>query len=265
MSGFASGSITDRFNWPRIFLDDTQYADAKTLQNPSVLKTGNVGFFLLCGQSNIENTLAEMYTTQNTAKVHDFSIWDGGLYNGQAPISGTGRAFGGGCWMTMFADKLIAAGTFDHVVLAGAAIGGTVISQWAPGGDCHQKMIAAIARCLSFRVPLTAALWQQGENDTRAGTTQAEYAASLSAMLAATRDAGLACPWLLGKSTVYGGPQDDGIRAAIDGAVNGVDVFAGADTDTLTGSTYRQPGGVHFTLAGGDAEADLWVSAYGAI
>lgn len=58
--------------------------------------------------------------------------------------------------------------------------------------------------------------------------------------------------------------QNDDIRAALGAVVNGVDIFAGADSDPLT-TGYRQPSIPHFNDAGSVAAANLWVSAIRAV
>lgn len=76
-------------------------------------------------------------------------------------------------------------------------------------------------------------------------------------------DAGLAgVPWILAKSTYIAGVAYPAIRSAIDELVNGSTLFAGPDTDTLTGTAVnRQADGTHFKAAGADAAADLWIAS----
>lgn len=47
--------------------------------------------------------------------------------------------------------------------------------------------------------------------------------------------------------------------------VNGTTIFAGPDTDTLTGATNRQASLVHFNATGADACATLWKTALDAV
>jgi lysophospholipase L1-like esterase len=51
---------------------------------------------------------------------------------------------------------------------------------------------------------------------------------------------------------------------AVDAAVNGVDVFAGANCDTL-GASFRQSDNLHFNASGADAVATRWKTAIDAV
>ncbi|MCY1538983.1 hypothetical protein D9M68_745490 [compost metagenome] len=129
----------------------------------------------------------------------------------------------------------------------------------------HQNFWVASRRCRALELPTPTYVWQQGESSH--ATSIADYLTPLRAIIASVRDEDMnSARWLIGKSTW----STDGVtyktspttREACAAAVNNVDIFAGADTDTLLGPTYRSAaGGLHFTAAGADAAAQLWADA----
>jgi Carbohydrate esterase, sialic acid-specific acetylesterase len=106
------------------------------------------------------------------------------------------------------------------VGFADVAVGATASAQWLPDGKLHPRLVAAGKALGSFR----AVLWQQGESDGIARTTDT-YVANLEAVRSAAADAwGLDVPWLLAKSThhptVYHDTVGEGrICKAVDGLV----------------------------------------------
>lgn len=259
---FGLGSVTDPFGRSRV----SQIASAindfppgnRALRRVEIPSGQRVKVFVGVGQSNIANTVSAKHTFTNPAVVDNFNMFDGGLYAAEDPLLGAQPYGGQGNWLSWFADKLIAADYCDRVILAPIALGSTTAARWAPGGDMYHSLLMVCKRLATAGLPVSAFLWQQGESDR--GTTQAAYQSSVGAMISAIRAAGYDEPWLLGKSTASTGvSQDANIAAAINALVNGTDIFAGADTDELVGSTYRADG-AHFNPTGADAAASLWVA-----
>lgn len=218
--------------------------------------------FIVAGQSNGANySTGSLYSPTNATKVDNLNPLDGATYHGSDPALGASGDMAS--WLFRFADLLIATGLYSRVVMVPVAVGATSILQWAPGGPIADRLGAAAARCANVGLAVTAILWQQGEADTSMAT--ADYKSNLMAMIAAIRARGLAAPWLIGKSTYNGGVTSASVRAACSEVVNGTDIFAGADTDTLTGTTYREPTLVHFNEAGISAAAALWRDAVSAV
>lgn len=243
--------------------------DSKTLRHPSVL-TGDVLMLVVVGQSNAVNIVETTNTTVNTTKVHNLNIYDGGLYNGQAPLLGCGGS--GGTWMTQLADLLVTAGTYDHVVIVPLGVGSTFMSYWAPvsaanpyppisNGRLFEKTLVALRRCDALGRPATAVITQIGESDNTGGTTAAAFMSRLQEMVDGIERAGYpTLPILIGKSTRMPDPYlaSSGLRAAVDAVVAGnANVYAGADTDDL-GTPYRQPGDVHFNATASPIVAARW-------
>ncbi len=237
-------------------------AVGKTASTPRLNDGERTAVLILDGQSNATNRLnATFYTPTNISKVDVFNIFDGGTYVGTDPLPGCGEWPGCGHWFGRVADGLIADGTYDRVIMVPIAVGGTSIAYHAPGGVLYPNLAMTHRRLAAVGLSPTAILWMQGETDTLQGTSQAAYSASLSAMLQGLKDAGYSTPWLLAKCTRREIGTSEAVRAAIDAAVNSVDVFAGPDIDTLSGSTYRESDSTHLTPAGGTAAANLWKTA----
>lgn len=239
----------------------------KTLSSPRLNAGETTGVFVVGGQSNAGNSVDTAYTPTNATKVDNLSIYDGGTYAAKDPLLGCqnvrsafGNVFG------RVADKLINGGVYQRVILIPASIGATTINQWVNNASLYQRLIVAGRRASAVGLPITAYLWMQGENDNYSGTSQAAYSADLSTLIGMVRAAGFTTPWLVGQCTYLSGTTSAAVRAAQAAAVNGTDIFAGADTDTVTGTAVnRQPDNTHLTGAGADACATLWKTAIDAV
>lgn len=219
----------------------------------------NTGVYIAMGQSNAaaygEGTL---FTPINSAKVDSFSTFNGGMFEGKDPgpnVDGPGTS-----WMYRLADKLITAGVHQRVIIVPLGMGSAACAYFKPNGPLGRFFPSAHYRLAALGIPITAILWQQGEREGQLGFTQAQYQADLQSVIDHTREVGFSGPWLVGKSTMSGFSTSAAVRAACDAVVNGVDVFAGADTDSLGGAN-RDAGGTHFSATGVDGAATLWQNA----
>lgn len=225
----------------------------------------NTKILLFAGQSTISGNCPTPYVPASV-KVENFSIYDGGCYVYRDPPLGTScvmPAPGPGCPIGRIGDKILAQNKAERVITVPICIGGTSIAQWlsdpaiAPRIGVAGRRLAAAGLLSS----VTAICWQQGESDQYFGTTQADYASRLAALIAAFRSAGFACPILIAQTTWFGGTTSAAIRTAQAAAVNNATgIYAGPDTDTLT-ATSRQADNTHWTDAGSDSLASLWVDA----
>lgn len=253
-----SGAAPDPFLPPVFSASAVEVSVGKTRSFPKLRVGENTGVFIVTGQSLAGSTAEGFYTPTNATKVDQINPLTGEmlvavdpLASGTAAILSTQRA-------TPFlrvADQLVAAGKYDRVILIPCARGGTTIAMW--DAELFVHVVNAYRRALALGIPITAVLWQQGETDTVASTTQAAYVASFNSMRAKVVAAGCVAPWLLAKSTyVPGGVTSAPVRAAIASLVNGSSLFAGPDTDSL-GSGYRYDD-QHWNAAGNAAAAALW-------
>jgi hypothetical protein len=159
------------------------------------------------------------------------------------------------------ADKLIADGKYTDVVPVPVGIGATLVHDWATNVTLFQRIVVAARRAAALGLPVTAFLWMQGELDAANGTSQASYAADLATLIAIPRSLGFNSPWLIGKCTWQAGAASAAVQAAQAGIVNGTNIFAGANTDTLTGTAVnRQADNTHLSDAGAIAGGSLWAA-----
>lgn len=235
----------------------------KSIRDPRLASGQNTGVFIVAGQSNGANyTVGAAYTQTNPTKIDVLSIYDGGTYAATEPLLGC-ETYGSdqtrGNVFTQVADQLISAGIFQRVILIPIAIGGTPVNLWTTSfGD---RLMVAFKRAQAVGLTVTAVLWQQGESDP--ATSQASYQADLNTVIAKPRAAGFNAPWFVAKCTYFTGTTSAAVRAAQAAIVNGTNIFAGPDTDTL-GSTYRYDN-AHFSSTGATSAATLWKNAIDAV
>lgn len=238
--------------------------------SPQGLVAGeNTAVWLAIGQStgacNNDDT---QYSVVNP-KSQNFNCYDGAIYSADTPTLGC-QGFGGN-WNSRACDKFIASGgnPFQRVICAPIGVGGTTIAQWQPtGGVLWQRVVSAKARLDSRGLTPTFITWMQGETDNILATAQAAYTASFADLVSGIRALGYAMPIFISQTTLQGGVTSAAVRAAQAAAVNnGAGIYAGPDTDTLTGATNRQASGnnAHFTGVGSDACATLWTAAIDAV
>lgn len=232
----------------------------RTLVHPSLVPGETTGVFITAGQSNGAgaNYVNAAYAPTHAAKNQTLNIFDGGVYQTVDPLLGGGGLVAGS-WGSQLADKLIDGGVFSRVVLVPTDVGGTQISEWAPGAQFFERFIVATKRAIAAGLPVSGYIWCQGEGDHAAGTSQAAYAAALTSIITRVRSygAGFQAPWFIGLCTYVGGSTSSAVRAAQASVVNGSDIYSGADMDTVTGATNRVSE-LHLTAAGAEAVANLW-------
>lgn len=233
----------------------------RTISTPRLNAGERTGVFVMLGQSMASNTVDATYSASHASKIDNLNIFDGGAYSAIEPLLGCDMTQGN-VWYEI-ADRLITAGIFDRIILVPGAVTATMISVHAAGGPLNTRSLVAARRLAAVGLGVTAFCWMQGESDTLAGTSQGAYASALDSVIATPRSAGFGAPWLLGRSTWNAGGSSSAVRAAIDAKVDGVDIFAGGDTDGL-GAGYRQSGNPHWTATGRAAAAALWTAAIAA-
>ncbi|WP_172373809.1 sialate O-acetylesterase [Mesorhizobium sp. NZP2234] len=221
--------------------------------------------FITAGQSNGAgaNHVTAAYTPTNGAKNQTLYLFNGGIYRTADPLLGGGTG-SLGSWGGRLADKLIDAGVFARVVILPTDVGSTAVADWQPGASFFDRLIVATKRALSLGLPVTGYLWHQGETDQAAGTSQVAYASALSSIITGVRayGSGFQAPWFIGKCSYNGGNTSAAVRAAQAAIIDGATIFAGGDTDSLTGAgTNREAGNLHFNATGADAAASLWKAA----
>ncbi len=208
---------------------------------------------LVFGQSNAGNWGERPIS----AGPNVFVFFRGRYEPARDPLPGA-NGEGGSPW-TRLGDKLIAAGMYDRVVFVPAAIGATEIAQWSPGGILHEDLLRNVKEAQQARLVFTHLLWHQGESDAYLKTSKRDYTTRFVGMLAAIRNLGVKAPAFVALATRCGDyPPEPVVRAAQIGLRNrALGIFAGPDTDQL-GLEFRHDG-CHFSDAGLDAHAELWM------
>ena len=150
----------------------------------------------------------------------------------------------------------------NRVIIAARSVGGSCISQWAPGGSLNSYLVSSIQDMLSHGLVPTRILWHQGECD--AGTipwasysaTSSAYQIAISNMLSSIRQLGITAPIYVAIATICNLRTSDNpsphdvlwrdpsfyvqkeiarlaIRNAQSAVVTGENIRAGANTDTI--------------------------------
>jgi hypothetical protein len=236
----------------------------KTLQHPSAL-TGNIGTFICCGQSNAGNTTNSAATLTNPTKIHNLNFYDGGLYAGADPLLGcqmiNATVPGVGSVWSRMADKLVSDGKYDHVVLVPTAIGATSVNDWLVNPTLSQRIVVAARRARELGLTISGLLWLQGETDRTLGTSQAAYQSAMTSLIGLLRADGNLAPWLIAICSYQTGLTSSAVQAAQAAMPNGVDIFAGANCDSVVSAGDRQSDNTHFTDQGAGKAANLWAAA----
>ena len=254
-------SAPDPFLLTPKYPPDQNY-DGLVQVSPRLAAGEDTAVMVVAGQSNAANFSLGSYSIVNTTKLQMLGLLNGGVYQAREPVLGAG-----GTLNNLFVralDTLITDTVYERIVAVYVAISGTEILHWRTGGSLNHRLLVAARRCASVGLTPTHFLWMQGETDTQLGTSEATYAAALAEVIGTPRAEGFDAPWFIGKcsySGTAGGVVSTAIQNAQTDAINGTDIFAGADTDTLTGANRNVD---HFTDAGATAAAALWAAAIAA-
>lgn len=238
-----------------------------TLSNQRIAPGETVAVFIIAGQSlaaNVNGVVGDpAYVPVYPSRCDMLNIDDGAIYAAKEPMLGCETAGGGKSIFVRVADKLIAAGYRQRVILINVAIGGTSSDVWK--NDLYQRIVIANERAKAKGLTVNAVLWQQGEADNFYSVNQTTYAANMTSVINSVRAKGVSAPWILAKSTKTANSDSAAIRAAVDQLANGVDIFVGPDNDSLTGGN-RIADGTHMTApVGCDNAAILWRNSIQAI
>jgi hypothetical protein len=221
------------------------------------------------GQSNSGNITPTAYVAAHASAIDNFSIYDGKFYEPSCPVLGAAWDMGRGPGHIglRVADALISAGKFDRVILVPVGAGSGTAGAFEPGGVVDDRFRIAIQRLADSRItPASigttwAITWMQGESDTLAHTSQASYAASMSATIAQSYADGFVGRWFVARETMVANVFSSAVQAAQASLVDNINVFFGGDIDSLTGPANRQADNTHLNDAGGAAAARLIIDA----
>ena len=229
---------------------------------PCPQQTARTAVLVVFGQSNSANYQGQRYHALDNRVVNFF---DGRCYQAAFPLLGA-DGVAGESW-TLLGNKLVAAGTFDQVVIISTGIGGTDIKRWAKDGDLNRMLIAVIKGLQPVYKP-TQLLWHQGESDYMMDKSTKAYKSDFLSMLASLRAEGVDAPIYLSKATYaefFGGWQPKNpVSEAQASLVDGESILAGPDTDANLGAIDRSDG-VHFAGSGQQKFADSYAQILGRV
>lgn len=204
------------------------------------------------GQSNSANTGGERYAA-SSANVINFS--GGKFYRAADPLLGASGT-GGSVWVNL-ANKLIAGGVADRVIINSAGIGGTSISEWRKGGRLHSMLVRRLEEAKRLS-PVTDFLWHQGEADNPAGL--AHYESGMREIIELTKRYFPKSNFFVAVATRRAdapvSPELQAIQAHLT-SIPGV--YAGPNTDEI-GPDDRYDG-THFSGRGIERHAAGWIQA----
>jgi hypothetical protein len=239
-------------------LDTTGKTEVSCDVNPSE----RTAVLVFIGQSLSVNSIPSIYTPTQSGN-HQLNIYDGKCYETKEPLLGINVSGGAvtaqrGTWMSRLADRLIANGHYDRVIIVPMAVGNTRADQWASNSSAPylKNNINVVARRLAqAKLHCTAIHWGQGESDTSAGTSQAAYTTALNSLIAEFNRTMPGCPILVAREAYYYGATSSAVLAAQDAAPNGTTVFAGENLETI-GPSGRYDN-THLNETGADQRAVL--------
>lgn len=186
-----------------------------------------------------------------------YNFFDGRCFKAHDPLLGA-NGERGSVW-TRLGKLLIERKTYDKVIFAPVAIGGTSMAQWAPGGQYHPMLLAALDALNQAGLRPTHILWHQGETDAIRHTSAAVYKDQFQAMLSAIRARGITAPVYVSVATYFDGATDEPLRQAQKSLADVTKgIYPGPDTDSL-GPALRFDG-VHFSDTGLQGFAWLWAA-----
>ena len=162
--------------------------------------SGTKALIITTWQSNIENAALGTFTPTNKTALN-FSLCDRGVYRCANPVLGTSQnntSLGSNSANCQIADSLITAGTYADVIMAPMAIGGTLCSEWAAGGDMNQRIVVLMnalkARGLTPATGFVGDVWvvaHGGETDAISSPVEATLATCIRAFAQAFTNNGL--------------------------------------------------------------------------
>lgn len=205
------------------------------------------------GQSNSANH--GDYLHKAVEGVYNLNPFDGLCYHAQDPLLGaTGEQ--GSVWMPL-AEKLIATGKADKVLIVPFGVGGSSIERWSSTGDLSGRIKRSIEALTKQNIKATQIVWHQGETDAAKGTTSAQYIAMFGEVVKQLEPLGNNIPIYSATATRCNSAANKIIGYAqqqLPSVYN--NVFAGANSDFL-GSDLRFDN-CHFNQQGLEKHADLW-------
>jgi lysophospholipase L1-like esterase len=147
------------------------------------------------------------------------------------------------------------------LVVSTMGIDATSVDDWTrETSPLPTRLVSQIKSMQALGLAPQFILWQQGEADALAGTTEKTYAAKLTRLAEIIDQAQPNAPIVMARSTVCRSAPGTAVRAAIEfKAASNARFQLGPDTDTWIGADFRYDG-CHFSANGLDLAAQLWAA-----
>lgn len=155
------------------------------------------------------------------------------------------------------AEKLIAKGKADKVLIVPFGVGGSSIERWAFAGDLSGRIKRSIEALTKQNIKATHIVWHQGETDASSGTSAAQYIASFGEVVKQLEPLGKNIPIYSATATRCNSDANKTIGNAqqeLPSVYN--NVFADANSDLLASDLRFD--NCHFNQQGLEKHADLW-------
>lgn len=265
---------------PFIAASNTKFPDynntnGKTQVSAATLSSQTTGVIIIAGQSLVTNVVPTNYTSVSSLN-QNFSITNGGCFvasGTQLGCTGYAPNLPTNPWPTSataswIGDQLIGSSIFQRVITVPIGVGGSVIADWAVGGANNPRIAVAQQRLASVGLIPAAFLWEQGESDNLAGTTQSAYTTGLNSLISTVHSVfWSSLPIFVAQATFINNTTSSAIRAAQAASWSSASfIIQGPDCDSL-GLGFRQSDQTHWNAtSGASAVAGLWVTslvAYG--
>ncbi|OGR07504.1 MAG: hypothetical protein A2511_12225 [Deltaproteobacteria bacterium RIFOXYD12_FULL_50_9] len=211
----------------------------------------NVMVALVIGQSNAANHAS--YRTKSYGNV--FNYYENGCYVAVDPILGASGS-DGSIWPT-FGDLVVQSKLFDRVVIVNAAMGGTSVRRWKPGGDMFDRLKKTVKGLSDNGITVTHVFWHQGEADCRYRTGRLQYQERFMNLVGALRDMNVTAPIYVAKVSRNPIPCEQILQAQTDLISAKLGILSGPDADSVL---FRFDG-VHLNKEGIKATSKLWFDA----
>jgi carbohydrate esterase-like sialic acid-specific acetylesterase len=227
-------------------------------------QTDRTAVLLLMGQSNAGNHAGQRFRSEHGDALINF--FDGRCYVAASPLLGSDGTSGE--YWTQLGNLLLDRGSFDQVVLAPAAVAGSEVSRWAPGGDLNGAVLETVSQVQRRGFRVTHVLWVQGEIDYVKGTKEKDYRDRFLSMVSSLRSHGVAAPVYVSVATKCLGVASNGgtrfhsadnpvARAQLALPDPGANLRSGVNSDALLGDLDRFDE-CHFSSSGEQKVARAW-------
>lgn len=229
--------------------DNGPYEDVSTkVEVPCPNQTGQTMVLYAFGQSNSANSLEKVYTNSDARIINYFK---GRCYIASDPL--LGASGGRGSQWVVSAQKLMATGSFDAIIINSFGVGGSGIGDWISKPDYVRRYKNPD---LSVYTP-THFLWHQGESDAAHGTSTSNYQSWMSQIINDSIQNFPTAKFYVSLATICGGNAPyEPVRQAQKNVVDNTRVFQGPDTDTIS----DRYDGCHIGASGQEEISNFWAS-----